>query len=58
MFRLLVVAVIITLVSSFLSSHLSTRVKTSLNGDVFYDNNCEDRLKDINSRCPGIIFHC
>jgi len=54
MFRLLVVAVIITLVSSFLSSHLSTRVKTSLNGDVFYDNNCEDRLKDGNNRCPGI----
>jgi len=53
MLRLLLIAVLVTLCSSFLSSRLSTRVGTSLNGDVFYDNSCEDRLKDPNGRCPG-----
>lgn len=56
--RFLIVAVATAMVSSFLSSHLSVRVKTALNGDVFYDNSCEDRLKDPNGRYYNNHYCC
>ena len=57
MLRLLLIAILVTIGAGFLSSRLSTRVSTSLNGDVFFDNSCEDRLKDVNGRCPGDSKH-
>jgi len=54
MLRFILIATLLVIAQSFLSSRLSTRVKTSLNGDVFFDNNCDDKLKDPMGRCPGM----
>jgi len=40
------------LTSGFLGLRQFQR-STSLHGDVFFDNSCEDRLKDQAGRCPG-----
>jgi len=50
--RVLCVLVLATFASAFLSRSI-VRTSTRLNGEVYFDNNCPDNLRDKNSRCPG-----
>lgn len=54
MLRFVLIAIFLAFANSFMGFRLSARVKTSLNGDVFMDNNCDAKLKDDNGRCPGM----
>lgn len=54
MLRFVLIAILLAFANSFMGFRLSARVKTSLNGDVYTDNNCDAKLKDANGRCPGM----
>lgn len=50
----LVVALLLATASAFVVP-TTLRTATSLRmGEVYYDNNCDARLKDKNERCPGM----
>ena len=49
MFRVLLLALVASFANAFLSSRLTTRVETKIQmGDVFFDRNCPEKLKDAN----------